>query len=93
MFHVKQRRFLGLIAVLGLLGLLLAGCTKASSHGWAPPVTNGDASYFVTGAGHFDALSTDNTKLWRFPTDWNIPDSKARKLKGIYGMPVASERR
>ena len=90
MFHVKQRRFLGLIAVLGLLGLLLAGCTKSGAHGWAAPATNGDASYFVTGAGHFDALAADNTKLWRFPTDWTIPDKSASKLKGIYGMPVAS---
>ncbi|HEX5370705.1 MAG TPA: PQQ-binding-like beta-propeller repeat protein [Dehalococcoidia bacterium] len=86
---MKQRRFLGLIAVLGLLGLLLTGCGRAGAHGWAPPVANGDVRYFATGAGHFDALS-DATKLWRFPTDWNIPDSKAGKLKGIYGMPVPS---
>jgi outer membrane protein assembly factor BamB len=88
MFHVKHRRFLGLIAVLGLLGLLAAGCSRAGAHGWASPVTAGNLRYVTTGAGHLDAIASDGSKVWRFPNNWDLPDSRARKLKGIYGPPA-----
>ena len=93
MFHVKQRRLLGLIAGLSLFGLLAAGCTGANAaRGWAPAQRTGDVLLVSTGVGKLDAVDLQGkSRRWRFPNDWSVPEKKASKLHGIYGAPVPSQ--
>jgi outer membrane protein assembly factor BamB len=88
MFHVKQRRFVGLVVLVGLLGLLASGCVRQiGSRGWAAPVSDSGVIIVSTGGGRIDGIDSDGQRLWRFPELWNIPDKQAKKLKGIYGSP------
>jgi outer membrane protein assembly factor BamB len=89
-FHVKQQRLLGFLIGLGLLGLLVLGCSTAGSRGWAPPVQDDGVTYVTTGAGRLDAIDSGGTRLWRFPQLWEIPERGARDLDGIYGRPILS---
>jgi outer membrane protein assembly factor BamB len=44
-----------------------------------------------TGKGRLDALdAVTRARIWRFPNDWFIEDSKARSFKGIYSTPIFS---
>ena len=89
MFHVKQRRFVGLFVLVGLLGLLVSGCVRQiGSRGWAAPVSEGNLIIVSTGGGRIDGINGDEQQVWRFPQLWNIPDKQAQKLKGIYGPPL-----
>jgi outer membrane protein assembly factor BamB len=94
MRHMK-RRSLAALLLAGLLALGLLACTPSSgSRGWAAPVRTEDTLLVSTGKGRLDALDgATRDPLWRFPNRWNIPDSKARGLKGIYSTPVFSSDR
>lgn len=91
MFHVKQRRFLGLFLLVGLLGILVSGCVRQiGTRGWAAPVRQGGVIIVSTGGGRIDAIDSEGRQVWRFPELWNIPERKAEKLKGIYGRPLVN---
>jgi outer membrane protein assembly factor BamB len=91
MFHVKQRRVLGLLALAGLLAVLGAGCvSRVGTRGWAGPVHAGNVLIVSSGGGRIDGIGSDDRQEWRFPEMWNISERKAQKLKGIYGPPVVS---
>lgn len=171
MFHVKQRKLLGLVASLGVLAVVATGCISDDTRGWASPTTQDDTQVVTTSRGRLDGINTaqnpqpawtgtlasplieDDNRLradaispsdlpyqgdilrigtemvrvrslsfdgpvrelhldrgyggtvrmshaagteieafrrpWRFPDDWDIRQSSARSLGGIYGQPVA----
>jgi outer membrane protein assembly factor BamB len=88
MFHVKQRRFLCLVALVGLLGLAMGCLGQEGTRGWAGPVRHGDVIIVSTGGGRIDAIDAEGRQVWRFPEIWNIPDDSADDLDGIYGPPL-----
>ncbi len=88
MFHVKQRHFLGLLVLVGLLTLAVGCLGRVSARGWAGPVRFGDVIIASTGDGRIDAIDSDGNRVWRFPNLWAIADKKAAKLDGIYGTPL-----
>ena len=91
MFHVKQHRGLSFLVLIGLLGLLAAGCVgRVGTRGWTGPVKAGDTIIVSTGGGRLDGLDRDGRQIWRFPEIWKPSEKKAEKLKGIYGSPVLS---
>ena len=91
MFHVKQRRVLGLLALAGVLAVIAAGCvSSAGTRGWAGPVHSANVLIVSSGGGRIDGIGSDGRQAWRFPEIWKIPERKAEKLKGIYGPPVLS---
>jgi outer membrane protein assembly factor BamB len=63
MFHVKQRRILGLVASLGLLGLLVTGCVRVETRGWASAAqTDSDDTQIVsTHKGKLDGIDVAAT--------------------------------
>jgi len=90
MFHVKQRRYLGLLLLVGLLGILASGCVRQiGSRGWAGPVRENGVIIVSTHGGRIDGIDNEGQQIWRFPDLWNVGSDKvAKKLKGIYGRPV-----
>lgn len=88
MFHVKQRRFLGLFLLVGFLSLAIGCIGQEGARGWAGPVRYGDLGIVSTGAGRLDAIDAEGRPVWRFPDMWNIPDDSADNLDGIYGAPL-----
>ena len=91
MFHVKQRRGLGLLLLVTVLGLLVAGCVSASKpRGWAGPVKAGDTLVVSTGGGRLDGFDRDGRRIWRFPDFWCVPDGSTDNLDGVYGKPAVS---
>jgi outer membrane protein assembly factor BamB len=57
MFHVKQRRFWGLIA-LGMVAVLLAGCVRTTSRGWSAPAQLDDTQVVSVSKGKLDGIDT-----------------------------------
>ena len=92
MFHVKRKNLLA-IGVLLLFATLVVGCGKArSSRGWAAPVKTDSYLLVSGGKGRLDGLdASTREEKWRFPRSWQIDDSKARDLTGIYGDPVVAK--
>jgi outer membrane protein assembly factor BamB len=88
MFHVKQPRYLGLLALVGLLSLTIGCLGQVKARGWAAPVRFNDLIIASTGDGRIDAINSDGGQVWRFPNDWEIGERSARKLDGIYGEPL-----
>jgi eukaryotic-like serine/threonine-protein kinase len=88
MFHVKQRRLLGLLLLVGLASLAIGCLGRVSARGWAGPVRFGDLIIASTGDGRIDAIDSEGRGVWRFPNLWKIDDKSAAKLDGIYGAPV-----
>jgi outer membrane protein assembly factor BamB len=88
MFHVKQRRLLGLFLLVGLLSLAVGCVRQEGARGWAGPVRYNDLVIVSTGAGRLDAINPDGSPVWRFPNMWNITDSSAEDLDGVYGPPL-----
>ena len=58
MFHVKQRRFLGFLAVAGLSAGLLAGCISDESRGWGAPVETEETQVVSARKGKLDGVDT-----------------------------------
>lgn len=56
MFHVKQRRLLGLFALAGLSLALLTGCVSNESRGWAASTTDEDTQVVSTRRGKLDGV-------------------------------------
>jgi outer membrane protein assembly factor BamB len=91
MFHVKQRRRLGLLLLVFALGVLAVGCSGAAgARGWAAPVRAGDVLIVSTGGGRLDGLDRSGRQVWRFPEIWEVPDGISDDLDAIYGVPVLS---
>jgi len=92
MFHVKRSK-LSATAAIVLLATLLVGCGSArSSRGWAAPVKTDSYLLVSAGKGRLDGLDpSTREEKWRFPKSWQIDDSSARDLTGIYGDPVVAK--
>src|SRR5215213_1078652 len=92
MFHVKRKNVLA-IGVLLLFATMLVGCSNArSSRGWAAPVKTDSYLLISAGKGRLDGLDpTTREEKWRFPKSWQLDDSNARDLTGIYGDPIAAK--
>jgi len=90
-FHVKRPFAVLLLASL-LVALFASGCISAAgSRGWARPVQFGDLLLVSASKGKLDAIDPQTgDRKWRFPDDWRIEESKARKLQGIYSQPEIS---
>ena len=88
MFHVKQRRTAGFIALIALMGLAVGCLGQVGSRGWAAPVRLGNVVIVSTDDGRLDALDGEGRQVWRFPDLWEIADSAAEDLDGIYGPPL-----
>ncbi|HEU0072815.1 MAG TPA: PQQ-binding-like beta-propeller repeat protein [Dehalococcoidia bacterium] len=88
MFHVKQHRFLGLFALVGLMGLAIGCLGQVGARGWAGPVRFGDLIIVSTGDGRLDAIDSEGRVVWRFPELWAIAEKDAEDLDGIYGTPL-----
>lgn len=56
MFHVKQRRFLGLFAAIGLSAAVLSGCISDESRGWGAPVLTDDTQVISARKGKLDGI-------------------------------------
>jgi outer membrane protein assembly factor BamB len=87
MFHVKQRRFVGLL-LLGLMALGLGCLGREGPRGWAAPVRLGDIVIVSTDDGRLDGIDAEGRVVWRFPRLWAFDDGSADNLDGIYGKPV-----
>jgi len=87
MFHVKQRRSLGLVVLVALAGLTLGCLGQVGSRGWAAPVLTQDVVIVSTQGGKLDAIDSEGAVIWKFPELWAIPDKAAEDLDGIYGAP------
>lgn len=57
-FHVKQGRFLGFFALLGLTGVLAAGCISDETRGWGAPMATDDTQVVSTSKGNLSGLDT-----------------------------------
>ena len=92
MFHVKQKR-LALLLGFFLFATLVVGCGQAAgARGWAAPVKTDSFLLVSAGTGRIDGLdASTREEKWRFPRSWDIADSKARDLKGIYGDPIVAK--
>jgi outer membrane protein assembly factor BamB len=92
MFHVKQGRLAPIFSLL-LFATLVVGCSRAASaRGWAAPVKTDSFLLVSGGTGRIDGLdASTREEKWRFPRSWDIADSKARDLKGVYGDPIVAK--
>src|SRR5215217_3557067 len=92
MFHVKRNKLLAL-GLLLVCASLLVGCGNArSSRGWAASVKTDSYLLVSAGKGRLDGLDpSTREEKWRFPKSWQIDDSSARDLTGIYGDPIVAK--
>src|SRR4051812_37198706 len=81
------------IGLLVLFATFAIGCSKArSSRGWAAPVKTDSYLMVSAGKGRLDGLDpSTHEEKWRFPKSWQLDDSEARNLTGIYGDPVVAK--
>jgi outer membrane protein assembly factor BamB len=88
---VKQPR-LALILALLTFATFAAACGGADgSRGWAAPVKSESLLLVSAGRGRLDGLdASTREEKWRFPKSWDITDSDARDLSGIYGDPIVA---
>ena len=80
------------LAAMLLLGLFAAACGGAEgARGWAAPVRTDTLLLVSAGTGRIDGVDpATREEKWRFPRSWQMTDSKADDLKGIYGDPVVA---
>jgi len=91
MFHVKQRRIPGLLALSVLVLLSATACAQAAgARGWAGAVQENNLLLVSPSGGHLAAINRDGSQAWRFPDFWRIADGRADNLRAIYGEPVFS---
>jgi outer membrane protein assembly factor BamB len=85
------RRPLATLAVATIALLAVACGGAAGSRGWASPVKTD--SYLMVSArgGELNGLDpSTREEKWVFPQSWQLDDSGARDLDGIYGDPVVA---
>ena len=72
---------------------LVVGCSKAaSSRGWAAPVKTDSLLMVSSAKGRINGLdASTREEKWRFPKSWEIADSNARELTGVYGDPIVAK--
>ena len=58
MFHVKRRRVLSFIALVGLSAAILTGCVSDESRGWGAPVELDDTQVVSPRKGKLDGVDT-----------------------------------
>jgi len=92
MFHMKHGRPFALIALV-VFATLVVGCSKAaSSRGWAAPVKSDSLLMISSAKGRINGLdAATREEKWRFPKSWDIADSNARELTGVYGDPIVAK--
>ena len=56
MFHVKRRHILGFFVLASLFGVLLTGCIRDTSRGWAGPVTVDQTQVVSVSKGKLDGI-------------------------------------
>jgi outer membrane protein assembly factor BamB len=88
MFHVKLPRLPVLLLLVALASLAIGCLGSIGARGWAGPVRFGEVIIASTGDGRIDAIDSDGRPLWRFPDFWEISESSAEDLDGIYGEPL-----
>jgi outer membrane protein assembly factor BamB len=92
MFHVKQPRIVLLFALVTFASLAAACGGATGSRGWAAPVKSESLLLVSAGRGRIDGLdASTREEKWRFPKSWDIADSGARDLAGIYGDPIVAK--
>jgi outer membrane protein assembly factor BamB len=81
MFHVKQRRLLGLFLTVGLVGSLAVGCSRTSSRGWSAPIEDTGTQIVSVHKGKLDGVEIgDSAKpAWTGKLSQDL-DSTSTKL-------------
>ena len=65
---------------------------RRCSRGWAAPVKTDSTCWSRPAKGRLDGLdASTREEKWRFPKSWQIDDSGARDLTGIYGDPIVAK--
>jgi outer membrane protein assembly factor BamB len=88
----KPRRTRAFPVVAAILTLFAVACGGAQgSRGWAAPV-KADSYLLVSAArGRIDGIdASTRAGKWQFPDSWQIDDSGARDLDGVYGDPIVA---